>query len=114
MGQHGHTERVLLNAAWACDDQLGPNSEASWVCRRCSLEADEKSRAGGSASLSKKGTNELVQVDMLRRIGDFQAAIALAEETLRMELKPFRVKIAKAQIRFANTRDAQVHTMVEV
>jgi hypothetical protein len=114
MKEHAKAGRQLLNAAWACDDASGVDSEPSKVCRRRSLEAYARAKEAGLKGMDQKRGDELVQIDLLRRVGDFDGAIALANETLKMSLESFLEKIVQGQIKFAEARDARVHTMGEI
>jgi LSD1 subclass zinc finger protein len=108
---HQVAARRFLSAAWACDDALGPHSEPGKACRRRSLDAYARMKAAGSQVSDKHGTDELIQIDMLRRIGEFEKAIAFAQEARKMGLEHLPIQIIDAQIKLAAAKDADVHKM---
>lgn len=70
-----------LSAAWLCDDV--ENNDVAVRCRKRAVELWEKALKKGQKAVEEKGTGEIVMADVLRRVGEFDKAIEIANRGLR-------------------------------
>lgn len=83
LGQDAEAGWAYVRAAWACDD--GGRGDAARLCRQAAVQAFRRSRSVGATFAEELGAEEALLADLLRRSGDFDAAIQVGEEGLRRE-----------------------------
>ena len=86
--------REALNAAWVCDDAGA--MEAAQRCRARAVELFERARARGQRFAGRRGDEDLLLVDLLRRAGRAEEA----EQLVRAGLARERRRTANAVLRF--------------
>lgn len=73
--------RLCLFAAWSCDD--AENKAASILCRQKALQMLDAGRLAGQEFEEEPATEKGIEIDLLRRSGQFDRAMAVCEEALR-------------------------------
>ena len=101
-GQTDNAYDRFLYAAWACDDVR--DEEGALVCRGKAIELFDETM--------KEDENLLLRhIDLLRRAGRFDKAIALCDETAFDE--PIMQSVARYQKALSQKKDAGCHTVAE-
>lgn len=100
-----------LSAAWIADD--AGNTEAADHCRALALAALRMARAAGRRLRGGPGVEDVVEVDLLRRTGEF----ADAERCIRRALERRPDEVVDQLLRFERdlvaARDRDVHRVSE-
>ncbi|QOY88729.1 hypothetical protein [Paludibaculum fermentans] len=104
---------ITLQAAWNHED--GNDLDAARRCRRKAIRLFQASKAAGQDFLDTPAEELALAVDILRRIGEFEAAaetirIALQEE----ELPEMLEAVLRFQTGLVQRRDTGRHTLDEV
>ena len=79
-GEEAAAARNAIEAAWVCDDENLP--EAGTRCRLRAVELLRESEAEGEGLYPDSSTDYAVIVDLLRRAGRFEEAVAQADAAL--------------------------------
>jgi len=69
-----------LHAAWICDDNK--YEESALRCRKLALDFFTKTRESGAAFADSKNEEEVLLIDILRRLGEFEKAGKICMEML--------------------------------
>jgi hypothetical protein len=100
-----------LSAAWIADD--AGNAQAADRCRALALAALRMARAAGRRLRGGPGVEDVVEVDLLRRTGEF----ADAERCIRRALERRPDEVVDQLLRFERdlvaARDRDVHRVAE-
>lgn len=104
---------IALQAAWQHDDRNRP--EAAARCRRRAMRLWQASKAAGQDFLDTPAEEFALAVDVLRRMGEFEAAaetirVALEDE----EMPPVVDDILRFQMALIQQRDTARHTLDEL
>ena len=103
-GAHRYAGMMLHKAAWVFDDHR--QRDYAKAARRASLKHYDKIPTGNL-------THEVIKVDIRRRSGDFDGAIASATELLERELHRDLALILRLEIALAEAHDDACHTTDE-
>ncbi|CAF0960319.1 unnamed protein product [Didymodactylos carnosus] len=106
-----------LRGAWVCDDSI--NDDAARKCRLRTLELIDKCLEDGKTLGEQVAITECIQVDILRRIGEFDRALTIISTVLSIALillqKPepeeVIVKMLKFQRRLIEANDKRDYTI---
>ena len=101
-----------LSAAWLCDDV--ENSEAAVRCRKRAAELWEKALKNGQKAVEEKGTGEIVMADVLRRVGEFDKAMEIANRGLREFPAAHIRKILRFEKKLARNHDTGRYNVDDV
>lgn len=80
LGEAALAAQMAIEAAWVCDDENAV--EAARRCRLRAVELLRESRATGDALHPDSQTESAVLVDLLRRAGRFDEAVAEADDSV--------------------------------
>jgi tetratricopeptide (TPR) repeat protein len=72
---------ACLHASWVCDD--AKYIDAAKICRKKSFTLFMKAKMNGQKFTEQLGAEEAIMVDVLRRAGEFEKALEIAEEGLK-------------------------------
>lgn len=111
---HRSTAWAMLRAAWVCDDQGAEYVDQSAACRNRVGEALYGLHAQGESFTNDQQTDGILRLDLLRRAGRFDEAIAEASRLQATQLPDILGKIAAFQALLARDRDVGCHTVSEV
>ncbi len=110
-GRFDDAFRSTLSAAWIADD--ADHLDAADRCRALALAALRLARAAGRRPGGGSGVDEVIEVDLLRRTGDF----AGAERCIRRALERGPDEVVDLLLRFERdlvaARDRGVHRVSE-
>lgn len=81
LGEYAKAGRACLHAAWACDD--AKYIDAAKICRKNSFTLFMKAKMNGQKFAEQLGAEETMMADILRRAGEFEKALEIAEEGLK-------------------------------
>jgi len=81
VGEYAKAGWACLHAAWACDD--AKYVDAAKICRKKSFALFMKAKEEGQKFAEQLGAEEAIIVDVLRRAGEFEKALEIAEEGLK-------------------------------
>jgi hypothetical protein len=99
---------ALIQATWACDDEGTPDQSVE--CRKVASDFIMKFRHTFSAP---EDVITAITVDLLRRAGSFEEALALiADKEASVREEPFQ-KILRFQMALIAKRDTERHTVEE-
>jgi hypothetical protein len=101
--------RALLCAAWQCDDENRPEKAAE--CRHRAADMLLKAEEKGCHIHEHRGLNALVLVDLLRRSGRFEDALAVIEARVTELDEAILVRILEHQIGLIRSRDVACHSL---
>jgi hypothetical protein len=109
-GQLADAGWSAVHAAWVCDD-----AEAADSGRRCRLRADELLKeAVARGDVAATGTTDAVRIDLLRRAGTFDAALALCEHVLAPEQDETLQQVLRYQRDLIQRQDTGCNTVKQV
>lgn len=101
-----------LSAAWLCDDV--ENNDAAVRCRKRAAELWEKALKKGQKTVEEKGTGEIVMADVLRRAGEFDKAMEIANRGLWKFPAAYIRKMLKFERKLARNRDTGRYNVDDV
>lgn len=101
----------VIRAAWICDDRSNINKAI--IHRKLALEHIEKAMSMGQMIIEQEGTTEAIKIDLLRRSGMFEQAIALCDVASEMDIDDLLLKIIKYQISLIQMKDMEAHKIPE-
>jgi hypothetical protein len=93
---------VALRASWIADDDA--DLEVAQQCRRAALWLLRRQDA----------SNDLLRLELHRRLGEFETAAARALPMREMSCDPSVVQVAEFQLSLSLARNAERHSMVDL
>lgn len=113
-GDHRSTAWAMLRAAWVCDDTGAEYVDQSVTCRNRVSEALHGLHAQRETFTNDQQTDGILRLDVLRRAGRFDEAIAEASRLQATQLPDILDKIAAFQILQARNRNVDCYTVSDV
>ena len=101
-----------LHSAWVCDD--AKMDEAAIKCRRRALDMLQRCTESGQSLVDEPGVAELMEIDLLRRCGDFDAATDLLDRSMNLEMDSFLKSIIRFEEKLILEADMGCHSVGEV
>ena len=101
-----------LDAAWACDDH--PNPQRSDLCRQRTVILFRQALQNGQTFAGDRAAEQMILVDLLRRSGEFHAALALCSSALTLETTPEQGQVLEYQKLLILQEDRESHTWGDV
>ncbi|MDM8539737.1 hypothetical protein QUF90_01490 [Desulfococcaceae bacterium HSG9] len=108
-GQYDSAAWSAIHAAWGCDD-YGESDDAR-KCRLRAIELIEQGEKYGKTVATEDGSCDLIKIDLLRRAGEFDRALAVVEKTLQTDVIAFIEKILRFQKQLIEKKDAACYDM---
>lgn len=112
----GNSKRAgsaLLRAAWACDDLGDEYSDAASRCRKDVLATLKALHEAGESLANDALSDQVLQLDLLRRSGDFDSAEMHAAALSIEDLPDLLAQIVSFQGLKAHARDRACYTVEE-
>jgi hypothetical protein len=101
-----------MHAAWVCDDH--GKQQSSDLCRQRAVAMFRRSRRSSKAFAKDSGTEMIVLADLLRRSGDFIAALGMCEQAPTLEMTTIQRHVLDFQKILISQQDRRCHTLEEV
>jgi hypothetical protein len=102
-----------LHAAWVCDDAGA--AEAAVRCRARAIELWRRGKTAGQLFCDDMASEFALATDVLRRMGEFEAATVTCAEGLDLEdLPPAVEAMLRRQMVLIQSRDISAHSMAEL
>ena len=102
-----------LHAAWMCDDLEQP--DAARACRAEAIRRWKRGKAAGLSILDDHPQEFALVTDVLRRLGDFDAAREACLEALALEETPPIIEdMLRRQLTLIQQKDTAAHSMKEI
>lgn len=104
---------TALHAAWMCDDR--GSARSAQHCRSEAIRLWKKGKAHGENFMEDHPQEFALVTDVLRRMGDFDAAREACLEALGMsDLEPFIEDMLRRQLTLIQQKDTAAHSMAEL
>jgi hypothetical protein len=100
-----------LSAAWVADDE--DDDEAAMHCRLLAVSALRMARAAGRGPRDKPGVIEAIEVDLLRRAGEFDEAQRCARRALARPCEAVIERVLRLGLDLAEQQDRAAHSVAE-
>lgn len=111
-GMSGRAARFMCYAAWACDDT--GNDEAARSCRLMAVDTALNAAAREVVFFEERPDLDIVViVDMLRRAGEFENALASIRGARRAFPDPLAQSLLDVEEELSEKRDASAHLTPE-
>jgi uncharacterized protein (DUF2225 family) len=111
--QYADAGWTALHAAWLCDDRGNP--AAARHCRAEAIRLWKQGKANGDNFMEEHQQEFALVTDVLRRMGDFDAAREACQEALGMDdLEPFIEDMLRRQLTLIQQKDTAAHSMAEL
>jgi hypothetical protein len=101
-----------IRAAWICDDNK--DLESSTTCRIKAIALIEKANSHGQLLLDQLGANETITIDLMRRSGLHQQALALSQSIQKQDIDDIIRQIVQYQELLIAKSDNDAHTIDEM
>ncbi|MBN1458458.1 MAG: hypothetical protein JXA57_02910 [Armatimonadetes bacterium] len=111
-GKDAEAGQAALMGAWAADDAA--SREAASRCRRFAIAYLEADRERGLTFAEDEATADALLADLHRRVGDFEAARALARAGMAREPEGLLLDVLRFEVELAESEDASCHNLGEV
>ena len=98
-----------IQASWICDDEK--DAKAAKKCRDKAIEMILIGQALSQYLSDQAGASEAITIDLMRRAGCFQEAIALARETSATAIDDVIKKIIRYEVGLIDDEDVDAHTI---
>ena len=111
--QHQHSESAwrAIHAAWICDDEN--NHDVSTECRKEAISMIKKGEERSEKLADQAGASEAITIDLMRRAGIFEEALAMVEETKTMDVEEIITKVILFEEKLLFSEDIDAHTVAE-
>lgn len=110
-GQYANAGWTTLHAAWVCDD--ADNMEAARNCRKAAVRLWVRARARGQCVVGEAGAEDLLLAELLRRAGEFPAALAMCRKGRQKDPGETIATILRFEELLIDRLDTAPHTMEE-
>lgn len=100
-----------LSAAWIADDAADPDAAAR--CRLLAVVALRLARAAGKRLAQRDGVAEIVEVDLLRRAGEFADARRCARRALERPREDVVERLLRFELDLVDAQDRGAHPVSE-
>ena len=100
-----------LSAAWVADDE--EDDEAAVHCRLLAVSAMRMARAAGKAPGREPGIGDAIEVDLLRRAGEFDEALRCARRALAKPCQEVIERVLRLGMDLAEQEDRSAHSVAE-
>ncbi len=112
MKEYADSVWAAIHAAWICDD--AKSDAAARDCRLRAVSMIEKGKEVSQTIADHPGTSEAITVDLMRRAGMFQEAVALAEKTVTRDIEEIIKQVLTFEIELIAKKDIEAHTVSEI
>jgi hypothetical protein len=104
---------TALHAAWLCDD--AGHAEGAWACRGEAVRLWKRGKAQGEKFMEDHLQEFALVTDVLRRMGDFDAAREACLEALTIESLPGLIEdMLRRQLTLIQQKDSAAHSLGEI
>lgn len=112
MGLFADSGWAQLCAAWVCDDNCAPANAV--VCRKEALSLFRRAQEKNQEFSQSHVEENLILVDIMRRIGDFDAALGLCDEELETDHPDAIWSLLEYEKMLIEKKDANCHNESDV
>ena len=102
------------SAAWVCDDEVDNHVISAIKCRIEVLRLMEGLRLNGQSFTDDPITDSILELDLLRRSGQYSEVLACAHALSEKELPEMLQSISAFQQQLANAGDSSCYTVSDV
>lgn len=110
-GNHARAGSSQLRAAWACDDAGDDFASGAAQCRRELLATLDLLHEAGETLADDKLTDAVMELDLLRRSGDFDAVVARSGTLSGQDLPELLAQIVAFERERAEAQDRAGYTV---
>ena len=110
-GQYMDAAWSAIHAAWICDDEN--NYEGSKECRIEAISMIEKAEERSEKLADQAGASEAITIDLMRRAGIFDKALALVEETKEKDVEEILTMVILFEEKLLLSEDIDAHTVAD-
>lgn len=113
-GDLGAAAWAYRSAAWVCDDAVDSPVDSAIKCRKAVLRLMEGLRLGGRSFTDDPLTDLILELDLLRRSGQFSEVMACVRALSEKELPEILQSISAFQQRLAAAGDLDCYKVSDV
>ena len=113
-GDLGAAAWAYRNAAWVCDDEIGSTVDSANQCRHAVLRLMVGLHLNGESFTDDPITDSILELDLLRRSGQFSEALTRAQNLSKKELPEILQSISAYQQRLAAAGDSDCYRVSDV
>ena len=110
--QYSEAAWRAIHAAWICDDENA--YEASMECRKEAISMIEKGEERSEKLADQAGASEAITIDLMRRAGMFEKALAMIEENKTKDFEEIITNVILFEEKLLLSEDIDAHTVAEV
>jgi hypothetical protein len=101
-----------MHAAWSCDD--AGMKAASIICRQRAIKMIDKARSAGQLFVKDADTEIAIEIDLLRRSGQFHKALLFCEEYISHNPASEIISVVRFQKSLIERQDDGCHSLDEI
>lgn len=113
-GDLGAAAWAYRSAAWVCDDEAGNPIDSAISCRNAVLRLMEGLRLNGRSFTDDALTDSILELDLLRRSGQFSEVMTCVRALSEKELPEMLQSISSFQQRLAAAGDSACYRVSDV